>query len=222
VTCAVFLNGEYEEEAFYLRAFASATPVIAADGGHAFLRRHGLWPDVLVGDFDSLDVALLDEAEEAGVEIVRRPVRKDQTDGELAVAEACARTGGEIVLLGALGGSVDHALGHLCVLRRLATEGRPACIRAPGLAVRVVIGPAEVGLGSPVGTRVSLVSLSDDAVVTLRGLEYPLDRSPLAATSCLGVSNAVAESGAVVTLATGVLALMVFDAGETFAGTCER
>jgi len=222
MTAAIFLNGEYEDAAYYLRARERASFVVAADGGHAFLRRHDLWPDLLVGDFDSLDGELLQEAQEANVEIVRRPVRKDQTDGELAVAEACARTSGEIVLLGALGGDLDHLLGHLCVLRGLSQTGRGARIAAPGLAVRVLCGPHEVGLGAPVGTRVSLVSLSPDAVVTLRGLEYPLTNAPLPATSCLGVSNAVAVPGATVALVGGVLALMVFDGDETFAGRRER
>lgn len=222
MTGAIFLNGEYEDDAYYLRARERASLVVAADGGHAFLRRHGLWPDLLVGDFDSLDETLLLEAQEAAVEIVRRPVRKDQTDGELAVAEAGARTTGEIVLLGALGGDFDHLLGHLCVLRGLSQAGRAARIAAPGLAVRVFHSPSEVTLGAPVGTRVSLISLSPNAVVTLRGLEYPLTDAPLPATSCLGVSNAVAAPGATVAVVSGVLALMVFDGDEAFAGTRER
>lgn len=225
MTAAIFLNGDYEDDAYYLRARERVSLVVAADGGHAFLRRHGLWPDLLVGDFDSLDGALLREAQEAHeahVEIVRRPVRKDQTDGELAVAEACARTTGEIVLLGALGGDLDHLLGHLCVLRGLSQTGRAARIAAPRLAVRVFCGPHEVTLGAPVGTRVSLISLSADAVVTLRGLEYPVTNAPLPATSCLGVSNAVSAPGATVALADGVLAVMVFDGHETFMGRRER
>lgn len=222
MTGAVFLNGDYEDDAYYLRARERASLVVAADGGHAFLRKHGLWPDLLVGDFDSLDGALLREAQEADVEILRRPVRKDQTDGELAVAEACARATGEIVLLGALGGDFDHLLGHVCVLRGLAQSGRAARIAAPGMAVRVFYGPHEVALGSPVGTRVSLISLSPNAVVTLRGLEYPVTNAPLAATSCLGVSNAVAAPGATVALAAGVLAVLVFDGDETFVGKRER
>jgi hypothetical protein len=36
------------------------------------------------------------------------------------------------------------------------------------------------------------------------------------------VSNAVAAPGATVALVSGVLALMVFDGDETFAGRCER
>jgi thiamine pyrophosphokinase len=222
MSCAVFLNGEYEDDTYYLRAREKASLVVAADGGHAFLRRHGLWPDLLVGDFDSLDEDLVREAREADIEMLRRPVRKDKTDGELAVAEACARTPDEIVLLGALGGDLDHLLGHVSVLRGLSQTGRAARIASPRLAVRVFHGPHQVTLGAPIGTRVSLISLSPNAVVTLRGLEYPVTNAPLPATSCLGVSNAVAAPEARIALAAGVLAVLVFDGDETFIGKPER
>jgi len=174
VTCAIFLNGEYDDDDFYLRQFAAAQVVVAADGGHRFLRRHGLWPRLLVGDFDSLDAALVAEARAAGVEVVEHPVRKDETDGELAVAQAAARWPGEIVLLGALGGALDHVLGHVCILRGLAARGRAGRIASPGLAATVVQSPAALRLGAAVGTRVSLVALSSGVVLTLRGLEYAL------------------------------------------------
>ncbi len=75
-------------------------------------------------------------------------MRKDETDAELAVAQAAARYPGEVVLLGALGGALDHVLGHLCILRGLADAGRVGRIAAPGLAATVLRAPATVRLGS--------------------------------------------------------------------------
>lgn len=217
MSTAIFLNGEYEDDGFYVARYREAGLVIAADGGHAFLRRHDLWPQVVIGDFDSLDAALVREACDAGIEVVRHPTRKDATDAELAVAEALARSGDEVVLLGALGGDFDHQLGHISLLRGIAESGRAARIASPGLAVRVLCAPATVVLTAAPGTRVSLVSLSPTAVVTLRGLEYPLTEAPLPATSSLGLSNAVAAPGATVTLVGGVLVIMVCDDGERLA-----
>jgi thiamine pyrophosphokinase len=215
---AVFLNGDYEDDRFYVARFHEAGLVIAADGGHAFLRRQGLWPHLLVGDFDSLDAGLVAEAEAQGIEVERSPVRKDETDAELAVAAAEARSGGEVVLLGALGGGLDHALGHLSVLRGCAQRGRAARILAPGFAACVLFTPVKVTLAASEGTRVSLVALSPAAVVTLRGFEYEVTNAPLPAASCVGLGNAVASAGARIELSTGVLAVLVFDDSETFAG----
>ena len=44
------------------------------------------WDDI--GDFDSLDAAAVEETRRRGARLVRHPVRKDRTDGELAVDEA--------------------------------------------------------------------------------------------------------------------------------------
>ncbi len=217
MSCAIFLNGEYEDEEFYLRQFAAAQVVVAADGGHAFLRRHDLWPRLLIGDFDSLDAALVAEARAAGVEVVEHAVRKDETDAELAVAQVVAQCGDDIVLLGALGGALDHLMGHVCILRALAAQGRAGRIVAPGLAATVIQAPAALRLGAAAGTRVSVVALSSDVVLTLRGLEYELTDEHLSPHVCRGLSNRVAAPGARLELFGGLLLAMVFDAAETFA-----
>ena len=157
------------------------------------------------------------EARAAGVEVVEHPVRKDETDGELAVGEAAARWSDEIVLLGALGGGLDHVVGHVCVLRGLAARGRAARLAAPGLAATVVQGPATLCLGAAVGTRVSLAALSSDVVLTLQGLEYPLTSEPLAADICRGLGNRVAAPGARIEVAAGQILALVFEGSETFA-----
>lgn len=212
-TTAIFANGEYEDDAYYLRRFEQAERVIAADGGFVFLHRHGLLPEVLIGDFDSLDAPLVAAAEAAGVDVMRRPTRKDQTDTELAVAEALKRGARRIELVGALGGAPDHLLGHIGVLRWLEQRGHPARIASPGLVLRVFWSPAVVAVAAPAGSRVSLVALSPTAVVTMHGFDYAVTNAPLAAESCLGLSNAVAEGAgpARLELKAGVLLAMVFD-----------
>ena len=217
MTCAILLNGDYEDDAYYLAQIDAAQAVVAADGGHAFLRRHGRWPALLIGDFDSLGADLLAEAAAAGIEVLRHPTRKDETDAELAVAQAEARFAGEIVLLGALGGALDHVLGHLCILHGLAARGRAARLAAPGLVATVVRAPARLRFSSPPGTEVSLVALSPDVVLSLRGLEYELNGERLPPTVCRGLGNRLTAHDARLDLAGGTLLALVFDGGETFA-----
>ena len=218
MSCAVFLNGDYEDEAFYRARYEAAQGVVAVDGGHHFLRRLGLWPDVLVGDFDSLDPPLVDDAMAAGVEVVRHPQRKDETDAELAVALAERRWTGGLELLGALGGSFDHALGHVCVLRGLAERGRAARLASPSLAATVVVAPAELSLTSPIGTRVSLVALDAAVVISLRGFDYEVTGERLSASSCRGLGNRIVQARPRVALTSGVLFVASGDGDETFGG----
>ena len=144
------------------------------------------------------------------------PTHKDETDAELAVAQAEARFAGEVVLLGALGGALDHVLGHVAILRGLAARGRAARIAAPGLAATVLQGPVAA-VRRAGDARVSVVALSPDVVVTLRGLEYELTDEPLPESVCRGLSNRVAAPGARIALASGQLLALVFAGDATFA-----
>jgi thiamine pyrophosphokinase len=205
----VFLDGEYGEPAWYRVLVSGAGIVLAADGGARFLAGLGVTPDAVIGDFDSLDEAGVRRLEAAGVELVRHPVRKDVTDGELAVEEALRRGAGEVVLAGATG-ALDHTLGHLAILRRLVARGIAARLVAPDLTVTVLRAPATVTLAAPAGVRVSVVPLDGDATVSLAGLEYPLDHGVLPADACLGLGNHVTAAGdAVIDLHEGVVAVLV-------------
>ena len=213
----VFLDGAYEDAAYYRAWAAAAELVLAADGGARFLLDLGGAPDVVVGDFDSLPPADAERLAGLGVATVRHPTRKDQTDGELAVDEALRRGAGELVLVGALG-ALDHTLGHLAILRRLAARGVPARLASPELNVRVLVAPEHAQLDAESRTRVSVVPLGADAVVTLAGFDYPLTRGVLPAASCLGLGNFIATAGAEVEVHKGAVAVLVESGRESFGG----
>jgi thiamine pyrophosphokinase len=218
----VFLDGEYGDPAWYRGVAARAHILLAADGAAAFLTREGLVPHAVVGDFDSLDEGLAVALADQGVELIRHPVRKDVTDGELAVEEALRRGAGELVLAGATG-ALDHTLGHLAILRRLASRGVAARMVAPHLAATVLIAQAEVTLASPAGVRVSLAPVGADAVVTLEGLDYPLFRGVLPADACLGLGNHVVTAGeARIIVHDGTVIALVEWGEETFAPGLRR
>ena len=191
----VFLDGQYGEPSWYRGLAARADLLVAADGGAAFLLAAGITPDAVVGDFDSLDDAAVAALRAQGVEFVRHPVRKDVTDGELAVDEALRRGAGGVLLAGATG-ALDHTLGHLAILRRLAARDIAARLVAPDLAVTVLVAPADVVLAAPAGVRVSLAPAGADATVTLEGFDYPLACGTLPADACLGLGNHVTAGGA--------------------------
>ena len=213
----VFLAGAYEDVGYYAAWVARADLVVAADGAAAFLVSQGIRPDVVVGDLDSVSGETLEKLACDGVEVVRHPVRKNETDGELAVAEARRRGAVEVLLAGALG-ALDHTLGHLAILRRLAAAGVAARLVSPQLTVRVFVAPAESHLDAEPPTRVSLVALGGDALVTLEGLDYPLVRQTLPWDSCVGLGNAVAVSSSRVVVHEGTVAALVASGEETFGG----
>ena len=66
---------------------APADLTIAADAGWKTAQKLGVTPRLLVGDFDSLGTPPVS----AGVEVVRVPAEKDDTDTQLAVRLALER-----------------------------------------------------------------------------------------------------------------------------------
>ncbi len=213
---AVFLDGDYDDSVYFRGWATESDVVVAADGGARFLLEQGIRPDVVVGDFDSLPADDVERLEAAGVELLRHPVRKDRTDGEMAADEALRRGARELVLAGALG-ALDHTLGHLAILQRLATRGVAARLAAPRLTVRVLAAPGEARLDAPTATRVSVVPLQGDALVSLQGFDYALDRGVLPRDACLGLGNAVVAAARIV-VHEGVVGVLVEDGDEAFGG----
>ena len=115
---------------------------------------------------------------------------KDATDLELALAAALRHDPTRILVLGGLGGRVDHELANLLLLGGdvLAGVDVDAAIRA---AVVHVVRPGRRATvrGSP-GELVSLMPVHGPARgVTTNGLRWPLTDADLAPGTTLGISN---------------------------------
>ena len=92
--------------------------LIAADGGYRHLAARGLVPDLLLGDFDSLEGRLPD------CPTLRYPAEKDDTDTALAIAAGEERGYREFRIYGALGGArIDHTVAMLATLLACARRG---------------------------------------------------------------------------------------------------
>jgi thiamine pyrophosphokinase len=183
--------------------------VIAADGGAAFLDSVGRLPDLLVGDMDSADEALVERLAAAGVVVDRHPAAKDATDAELALDRAAAAGARQITVIGAFAGErLDHELANLLLLvdpswARALDDLR--MVRGATLA-RAVHGPGEMALESQVGGTVSLLPVGGDAGgVRTNGLQFPLRGETLGLGRSRGLSNVVVSRPASVSLDTGVL-----------------
>ena len=81
------VNGELQgtEEEYRKMIGKGDYIIIAVDGGLLLAEQLGLFPDVLLGDFDSIPRDRLDYYREKGAEIIPYPVEKDETDAELAL-----------------------------------------------------------------------------------------------------------------------------------------
>jgi thiamine pyrophosphokinase len=162
--------------------------VVAADGGAATVLAFGFQPDVVVGDLDSIDAAVLADLRRRGVPIETHPRDKDATDGQLAIERALQFAPASVWLLGFLGGPrLDQALAHVLYLVRLGT---PALMLDERNECTLVLpGTDHLWLTEP-GEVVSLIPLAGDVTgIRTHGLRWPLQDERLLLGSTRGVSN---------------------------------
>jgi thiamine pyrophosphokinase len=185
---------------------ADADLVVAADGGADWLAEIGVAPHRLVGDLDSADPDLVARLAESGVAVDRHPTDKDASDLELAVSTASAAGADELVILGGLGGDLDHLATNLLMLGSAAAAGRLTSLVHDGTRARMVTGPGQLPILAGIGARVTLLAVGDPAEgVTTRGLRWPLDRARLEPGSSRGLANLVIAAPAEVSLVGGRL-----------------
>ena len=171
--------------------------VIAADGGYAALKALGVKANLVVGDFDSLGYVPEQE------EILRHPVRKDDTDTLLAIRLGLERGYKDFVITGSIGGRLDHTIANMQCLLFLQEHGARALLYGENTAVTAVHNGGITLRGQ--GT-LSVFSMDPEAHgVTLRGLDYPVERVELTSRFPIGVSNAFLEGPADISVEDGTL-----------------
>ncbi len=180
--------------------------IIAVDGGLGHLEALGLAPGVIIGDLDSVEDRQQLESRYPEAELRVYPPEKNATDLELAL-DLCLEEGVDgVLLIGAVGGRIDHELGNLFLLERFHSAGIEIAIETEDQ--RIFLIADDCSIENRQGDLFSLIPLETLASVTLEGFAYPLDDFRLERGSSRGLSNVIASDRAFVRL-DGGLALVV-------------
>ena len=186
--------------------------VIAADRGFDSLMAYGVTPDLAVGDFDSLG------HRPNHPNVIQLPVEKDDTDMVYAIRKGLDLGYRRFVLLGGVGGRLEHTLGNLQLLDWLACQGGQGFLAGEKTVATCVRGGRTVTFPPTMEGYLSVFCNSGAAEgVTLTGLKYPLDGYTLTGDFPLGVSNQFLGTEAGVSCKTGSLLLIWKDAGDFYA-----
>ena len=180
--------------------------VIAADSGLHGAIDLGLRVNVVIGDMDSVDKAVLAAVEANGTTVTQLPRDKDSTDAELALLKAVEMGATKIVLITKGGGRLDHELGVFAVLQNPGL--RQCTIQAlwDNSILHLTPGPASVTITGKQGSNVGLIAAGGEASgITTTGLKWTLTNETLAPHSSRGISNQLIEESAVILLQKGSL-----------------
>ena len=167
VETVIVANGDFPKKGGTAwKLLAAAKRVVCCDGAADAYRRHfRKWPDVIVGDFDSVSRL---SSHVSGPPVLVRISDQDTNDLEKAIVY-CAKQGWrQPIIVGATGKREDHTLGN--VFRALdygceivTDTGRfvPVCDRATFKVAK--------------GAAVSIFAPDPKTRMTSKGLEWPLD-----------------------------------------------
>ena len=155
---------------------------IYCDSGLKHMEALGRQPDLIIGDFDS------HEQPETEIETIVLPTVKDDTDTMFAVKEGIRRGFEDFLLIGALGGRLDHTMVNVYSLLYLNEKGKNGAIADDFSLVRLVSRtPAEIG---PEWAFFSLVNIDGSAHgVTIRNAKDELDDAEIPCSFQYATSN---------------------------------
>ena len=186
------IRGYLREDDFY----------ICCDSGLKHREKLGIVPNLIVGDFDSYKNPHMD------VETIILPCEKDDTDTVFAVKEALSRGFQDFLLVGVIGGRLDHTLGNVSLLLMLEAQGKAATALDDFSEMQIVSDqPAQI---EDRYAYFSLLNISGTAQgITIKNAKYPLAEAEISCEYQYGISNEVLPGKyAVVTVKQGRLLLI--------------
>ncbi len=181
----IIISGSPETDAEFIRKTVTNTDfVICADNGILYAQQAGVTPALIVGDFDSYKGTVLPDCE-----IVTLNPQKDDTDTVHSVDIAIERGYNEIVILGALGGRVDHTFANISALQYIHNKGGKGILLSESERVEFL----SVGEYEFIDYNDKVFSVfpfgCSEVCVSYEGAFYPLDKYNLKSSVPMGVSN---------------------------------
>ncbi len=203
----IFANGELPNLEKARALLRDDDFIIAADGGTRHALALGLTPNVVIGDLDSISKEERRKINTAGVEVIKFPADKNETDLELAIDHAMSLHPDQILILAALGGRLDQTLANIALL----SNPQLAAIN-----IRIIDGVEEilfcrdqVQVEGRSGDIVSLLPWQGAAEgVFTENLKWHLHYETLYPEKTRGISNEMTADTASVQIKSGLLLII--------------
>ncbi|MGN1418804.1 MAG: thiamine diphosphokinase [Acutalibacteraceae bacterium] len=176
--------------------------LICADAGIKIAQKNNLTPDLLVGDFDSLNFV------PKGDNVIVHPTHKDETDSLLAIDCGLEKGYKEFVMFGMLGGRFDHTYANIQLLSYLCEKGAHGTLIGCGYKI-TAIKNSRIDFDKSEKGMISVFSfVPESRGITISGLEYEVSDFVLRSSYPMGVSNEFVGKEAFVEVKDGTLVIM--------------
>ena len=182
--CIIVGGADINNYDFIRESLQSDDYVIFCDSGLKHLSALQVKPSLIVGDFDSHENPHLD------TETIVLPCEKDDTDTVYAMKEAIKRGFDTFLLIGVVGGRLDHTLGNISMLLYLDSHGCKGTIIDDYSEMEIISSaPAYI---EDKYEFFSLLNITGCAKgITIQNAMYPLNDGEITCEYQYGVSNEV-------------------------------
>lgn len=166
----ILAAGDYPAHDVPSGILKGADRILCCDSSVISLLEHGMEPDAVVGDLDSLPKSVRDRFCGKIIHI------SEQDDNDLAKTFRYAVSNGwkDIVILGATGKREDHTLGNISWLAEFVKDA-PDVTMVSDYGVFRAFQPPFAKMNVTPGTQISIFSFSPDDPITATGLKYDVD-----------------------------------------------
>ena len=182
--CIIVGGADINNYDYIRESLQSDDYVIFCDSGLKHLSALQVKPSLIVGDFDSHENPHLD------TETIVLPCEKDDTDTVYAMKEAIKRGFDTFLLIGVVGGRLDHTLGNISMLLYLDSHGCKGTIIDDYSEMEIISSaPAYI---EDKYEFFSLLNITGCAKgITIQNAKYPLNDGEITCEYQYGVGNEV-------------------------------
>ncbi|MFN3492786.1 MAG: thiamine diphosphokinase, partial [Anaerolineales bacterium] len=165
----------------------------------------GLIPNLIIGDMDSLPSNF--QLSTFDGEVILFPKDKNETDLELAIQHAITLNPEEILIIGALGGRIDHTLANIALLTNFR---RVACdLRLNDGLEEISLCKDQIEIKGRSGDVVSLIPYQENVEgVATQNLKWQLKNETLYFNKTRGISNEMISDTATISITKGLLLIV--------------
>lgn len=197
----IIASGNIIKKEIFDEIYSESDFIICADGGLNYLDILNIKPNLIVGDFDSADINLLEKYK--NVEIKKYPAEKNFTDTEIAIEEAIACGFNEITIFGATGTRLDHTMANILLIERYIKND--ISIKIVDNNNYISILNKDITINRKEGYFLSIIPISEyiDGI-TLKGMKYPLVDVKVNRGSTLCISNEIIAKSAEINIKNGM------------------
>lgn len=180
--CVIVGGADINNYKFIRQKVSQDDYFVFCDSGLKHKNALGVEPNLIVGDFDSYENPNL------SVETIVLPCEKDDTDTVFAAKEAVKRGFDDFLLIGMVGGRLDHTLGNISILLYLFSLGKKAEIIDDYSEMQIVSN--ETVFVDDSYSYFSLLNITGEGEgITEKNAKYPLDNAKITCEYQYGISN---------------------------------